>query len=105
MVGYITRRLLQSVLVLLGVSMVVFGLLFLTGDPVALMLPVDATPAQRQEFRRALGLDDPLPIQYARFLGGAVRGNFGESLRSRQPALERDPARLPAPLESTLAAL
>lgn len=85
--------------------MVVFVLLFLTGDPVALMLPVDATAQQRAEFRRQLGLDDPLPEQYARFLLGAVRGDFGQSLRSQQPALGLVIERLPATVELAVSAM
>jgi len=104
MLRYVGRRLFRSVFVLLGVSMVVFGLLFLTGDPAALMLPVDATPEQMAGFRRALGLDDPLPVQYTRFLSGVVRGDFGASLRSGQPALGLVLERLPATLQLALAA-
>jgi peptide/nickel transport system permease protein len=85
--------------------MVVFALLFLTGDPAALMLPVDATPQQAAQFRHQLGLDDPLPVQYGRFLGGVARGNFGESLRSREPALPLVIDRLPATMQLAVTAL
>lgn len=104
MLRYVARRLFQSVFVLLGVSIIVFALLFLTGDPAALMLPVDASPEQLAQFRRQLGLDDPLPVQYARFLGGVVRGDFGTSLRSREPALPLVLERLPATLQLAFAA-
>src|SRR5207245_44906 len=81
------RRLWQSLLVLLGVSVVVFLILHLTGDPAALLLPPDATAEDIAKFRTAMGFDDPVAVQYVRFLKGAVRGDFGESLRHGDPAI------------------
>ncbi|HSB68331.1 MAG TPA: ABC transporter permease [Candidatus Methylomirabilis sp.] len=85
---YIRRRLLLAVLTYWAVSTVVFGLLYLTGDPVAILLA--GTPAgqtQLEELRHELGFDQPVPVQYLRFLAGAVRGDLGKSLRSGEPAL------------------
>ena len=85
---YIRRRLVLAVLTFWAVSTIVWGLLYLTGDPVAILLA--GTPAGQtdiEELRRALGFDRPLPIQYLHFLSGAVQGDLGNSLRSGEPAL------------------
>jgi len=99
MKAFLVRRLLQSILVLLGVSVVVFLILHLTGDPALLLLPPDATAEDIARFRAAMGFDDPVVVQYLRFLGGAVRGNFGESLRHGEPAIALVMERLPATFE------
>jgi peptide/nickel transport system permease protein len=80
----------------LGVSIVVFGLTHLSGDPVRLLAPIDASAEQLEAIRELHGLDRPLPVQYWNFLKGAVRGDFGESLRSGQDALHLALERLPA---------
>ena len=85
---YIRRRLLLAVLTFWAVSTIVWGLLYLTGDPVAILLA--GTPAGQtdvEQLRRALGFDRPLPIQYLHFLSAAVQGDLGNSLRSGEPAL------------------
>ena len=85
---YIRRRLWLAVLTFWAVSTIVWGLLYLTGDPVAILLA--GTPAGQtdvEQLRHALGFDQPLPIQYLHFLGGAVQGDLGHSLRSGEPAL------------------
>ncbi len=105
MTRYVARRLVQALVVMLGVSAVVFLALRLGGDPAFLMLPPDATEADRVRFRHELGLDRPLPVQYAVFLRRAVQGDFGMSLRFNQPALPLVVERLPATLELALAAL
>jgi ABC-type dipeptide/oligopeptide/nickel transport system permease component len=94
--SYLLRRLWQSLLVLFGVSVVVFLILHLTGDPAALLLPPDATAEDIAKFRTAMGFDDPVTVQYLRFLKGAVRGDFGESLRHGEPAMALVVERLPA---------
>jgi ABC-type dipeptide/oligopeptide/nickel transport system permease component len=94
--SYLLRRLWQSLLVLFGVSVVVFLILHLTGDPAALLLPPDATAEDIAKFRTAMGFDDPVAVQYLRFLKGAVRGDFGESLRHGEPAMALVVERLPA---------
>jgi peptide/nickel transport system permease protein len=103
------RRLLQAVPALMGVTLVVFLLLHASGDPTHFMLPPDATESDRQAFRRAYGLDQPLWVQYGRFLGNAARGDLGRSFAYRAPAVEVLMGRVPATLElaltSTLLAL
>jgi peptide/nickel transport system permease protein len=96
---FILRRLIQSVLVLFGVSIFVFGLLHLSGNPIGLLLPPDATVEDRQELEARFGFDKPLPVQYLTYLGGLLRGDFGESLRSGQAALPQVLERLPATFE------
>ncbi|MDP8921372.1 MAG: ABC transporter permease [Chloroflexota bacterium] len=102
---FIARRLIQAVAIIFGVSLVTFGLLHATGDPVALLLPLDATQAEPDRLRTQLGLDDPLVVQYWRFVSGAVRGDFGRSIRQSEPALGLVLERLPATLELTLTAM
>lgn len=96
MLQILTRRLYHSIFVLIGVSIIVFGLVRLSGDPTALLLPIDATEADEAQLRRALGLDSPLPVQYVNFASRAVVGNFGTSIRHRQPAMDMVMERLPA---------
>jgi ABC-type dipeptide/oligopeptide/nickel transport system permease component len=97
--SFLVRRLLQSALVLLGVSVVVFLILHLTGDPAMLLLPPDATVEDVERFRRDMGFNDPVAVQYLRFLGGALRGDFGVSLRHSEPAMSLVLDRLPATFE------
>ena len=85
---YVRRRLVLAVLTFWAVSTIVWGLLYLTGDPVAILLA--GTPAGQtdvEQLRHALGFDRPLPIQYLHFLSAAVQGDLGNSLRSGEPAL------------------
>ena len=90
MAGYVLRRLLLSVPVLLGVSVLVFLILHLTpGNPALAVAGPDAPPEVVREVERALGLDQPLYVQYARYLARIVRGDFGRSVRSREPVLGR----------------
>jgi ABC-type dipeptide/oligopeptide/nickel transport system permease component len=96
MLSFIVRRLGQSVFVLLGVTVGAFLLVHLSGDPIKLMLPFDATPEQIAATRAYYGLDEPLPVQYGRFLAHAAQGDFGQSLRGNQPALGLVLERLPA---------
>ena len=101
---YIIGRLLQSIVVILGVLLLVFFIVNLTGDPVRIMLPPEASQEDVERLRVQMGLDRPLPEQFIRFIAGAVRGDFGESLRYRgQPALKQVIQRFPATL--TLAAV
>jgi ABC-type dipeptide/oligopeptide/nickel transport system permease component len=102
---FVTRRLLHTALVTLGVVTLAFVALRLSGDPAATMLPGDASVDELRHLRRTLGLDQPLHVQYLAFLGGAVRGDFGESFRHQQPAFGLVLERLPATLELAFAAL
>ncbi|MBI4277663.1 MAG: ABC transporter permease, partial [Armatimonadetes bacterium] len=83
---YVLRRVLSLVPLLLAVSIVIFvALAVAPGDPAVLMLGQDATPEGVRELRQILGLDLPLPVQYARFVGGALRGDLGRSFQTRRP--------------------
>src|SRR2546428_5647043 len=103
--SFVARRLVQSLGVLLGVSVIVFALLHLTGDPTRLLLPLEAREEDVRQLRALLGLDDPLWIQYVRFLSRAVRGDFGLSFKHQVPALTLIAQTLPATLELTAAGL
>jgi len=104
--AYIRRRLLQSIFVVWGVSVLVFFLLRLApGDPVVMLLAESASPEQIAEARAKWGLDQPIPVQYAVFLGRALRGDLGDSLFFQQPALEVLFERMPATLQLSGVAL
>jgi ABC-type dipeptide/oligopeptide/nickel transport system permease component len=97
MTRYLVRRLFQSIFVLLGVSIVVFLLVQMSGDPVLQMLAgTAATEADLQALRAELGYDDPLIVQYGRYLLTALQGDLGDSIRFKRPALELVLDRLPA---------
>jgi peptide/nickel transport system permease protein len=98
MVGFISSRLLRTIITIWVVLTVAFVLARLTGDPVRLMLPQEATQEQVEEVRADLGLDQPMLVQYGNFLGKAVRADFGDSIRQGTPAIEAVVDRLPATL-------
>ncbi|HLZ31430.1 MAG TPA: ABC transporter permease [Chloroflexota bacterium] len=102
---YIVRRLLQSVLVLVGVTLLVYFILFQTGDPTFLSVSTDASQQEVERVRHLLGFDRPWYVQYAEFLGRAVRGDFGTSLRQGLPVTSIVLERMPATLELALSAL
>ncbi|RPJ70062.1 MAG: ABC transporter permease [Desulfobacteraceae bacterium] len=85
---YFLKRLLQGVAVILGVTVLVFVVTRLVGDPVKVMLPLEATAEQRAAFEKQLGLDRPIWIQFADFADGLSRFEFGDSLWQRRPAME-----------------
>jgi peptide/nickel transport system permease protein len=99
MFAFIIRRLMQGVLVMLVVGLIAFSLFNFVGDPVALMLPPEATGADREAMRQSLGLDKPFYVQFITFIGNAVQGNFGISLRLGRPVSTLLVERLPATLE------
>src|ERR1700681_932725 len=99
MIAFVLRRLLQGVIVMLVVGLIAFSLFNFTGDPVSLMLPPEATQADREGMRQSLGLDKPFYRQFATFLGNALHGNFGISLRLGRPVSTLLVERLPATLE------
>ncbi len=106
MIAFVVRRLLQAVLVMLSVAFIAFMLFQYVGDPVTNLLGQDATPEQRQEVRASLGLDRPFPLQFATFVGNALQGEFGFSLRQGRSVSALIVERLPATLElATVAAL
>ena len=102
---YIIRRFCQSVLALLVLSMVIFLMSRLTGDPVLLMLPDDATQEDIVQLRQALGLDRPLPVQYWAFISKAVQGDFGRSIKGQMPVMDMIAERLPNSIKLALVAL
>jgi peptide/nickel transport system permease protein len=105
-VQYIQRRLLLSVVVLFGVTLVVSALLHISGDPVAIMLAGGtATPEQREQLRRELGFDKPFILQYADFVLGAAQGDLGRSLRMNRPVVEVIFERLPSTIWLTTVAM
>jgi peptide/nickel transport system permease protein len=99
---YVAARLVQAAVVLLGVSLFVFILVRLAGDPGSVLLPIDASPEQRDALRREFGLDQPWLVQFLLFVANVLRGDFGVSFVSREPAMDVVLRRLPATLELTL---
>ncbi len=105
-IAFILRRIVQSAMVMAVVAFIAFGLFNFTGDPVSFMVGQEATLQERNQLRADLGLDQPFYVQFARFLGNAVRGDFGLSLRQGRKVSTLIKERLPATLElSTAAAL
>jgi len=104
MYRYLMRRFGRALFALWGVSTIVFVVMRLSGDPAVLLLPQEASREDVQRLRHDLGLDDPFLVQYVRFLGNAVTGNFGESLRHKEPAMRLVRDHLWATLELALAA-
>lgn len=105
MAAYIVRRLLQTVVVIFGVTLLSFGVVFATGDPTLLLVGQNATAEQIDQLRHQMGFDRPWLVQYLDYMSRAVRGDFGTSLRSREPAFNLVIERMPATLELTGAAL
>jgi len=102
--AFILRRILQSVAVLAAVAFIAFALFTYTGDPVTFMVGQDATQEDRARLRSDLGLDQPFYIQFGRFVGRAVQGDFGLSLRQGRPVSTLLKERLPATLELAVTA-
>lgn len=105
MAGYVARRVAQAALVLWLLTLAVFLIARLSGNPVDLLLPEGATPEQRRGLVEDLGLDRSLPQQYREFLLGALHGDFGTSIRFQAPAMELVLERLPASAQLAAAAL
>ena len=105
MFTFITRRLIQGVIVLLAVSFLCFIIFRYMGDPVLTLAGRYATQQEQQQVRQAFGLDKPFYVQYLRFLWNALHGNFGKSYVSRVPALGLILERFPATFELALTAM
>src|SRR5437870_3664146 len=105
MLAYVIRRLLQTVVVIFGVTLLTFGAVFATGDPTLLLVGQGATAEQIEQLRHQMGFDRPWPVQYLDYMSRAVHGDFGTSLRSREPAFNVVLDRMPATLALTGAAL
>jgi peptide/nickel transport system permease protein len=99
MFAFVIRRALQAIGVLLAVGIISFAMFRFAGDPVNQIVSLDTPAAEREQVRRSLGLDDPVPIQFARYLSSAVRGEFGVSYQFRQPVSDLLAERMPATLE------
>ncbi|MEO1178373.1 MAG: ABC transporter permease, partial [Pseudomonadota bacterium] len=109
MLAYVLRRVFQSAIVLLVVGLVAFSMFRFVGDPIDNMLGQERTQADIERLRTQLGLDQPFPVQYWKFLSNAVEGNFGVSYRQGRPVadilLERAPATLELAAVSALFAI
>ena len=104
--AFLARRLLLTVPVLLGVATLVFSLIHvIPGDPAQAMLGETASPSDVADLRQRLGLDRPLPVQYAVFLGGLLRGDLGTSLRTGEAVSTQIAERIPATFELAIAAM
>jgi peptide/nickel transport system permease protein len=100
MTDFLVRRALISALTLLLISLIVFaGVRMIPGDPARVLAGTEADAAGLQEIRAKYGLDDPLPVQYVRWLGLALRGDLGESIRTRQPVAATVALKLPITIE------
>lgn len=105
MINYILKRMLHSTVVILGITVIIFLLTNIVGDPVALLLPPDATRADYDLLQRQLGLDRPLHVQYLYFIRNAIRGDFGISFVFHRPSLPLVMDYLPATIELTIASM
>lgn len=104
MLGFLIRRVLQSILVMLAVALIAFMMFRFMGDPVNSMVAENATTQERDAVRERLGLDQPLWVQYGRFVGRAVQGDFGLSWRNARPVSTLLSERFPATAELVLVA-
>jgi ABC-type dipeptide/oligopeptide/nickel transport system permease component len=104
MLTLVARRFVRLLVVLVGVSLVTFAILHVSGDPVALMMP-EAPEADRASLRQSMGFNDPLVLQFARFVGNISRGDFGQSFFHRAPALPLVLERMPVTLLLTVIAM
>jgi peptide/nickel transport system permease protein len=102
---FILRRILQSLIVVLAMSLIVFVGVHVVGDPVHILISDDMTQEEIERFIRRLGLDRPMHEQYLHFLGNALSGDLGNSFVQAEPALKLILQRMPATLELALAAL
>lgn len=105
MAGYIARRLLQLVPVLLGITLLVFLIFHYTADPTQVILGMHGSEQQREQLRETLGLNDPVLVQYTRYLGGAVRGDLGNSWMRKTPVAREIAQKFPHTVELTIAAM
>ncbi|UOM35832.1 ABC transporter permease [Acuticoccus sp. I52.16.1] len=102
MIAFIIRRIVQAVVVMAVVALIAFSLFRFVGDPVNQMVGIETTPAERAALRERLGLDDPVPVQFWRFISKAAQGDFGFSYQFKQPVADLLKARAPATLELSI---
>ncbi|ROZ79755.1 ABC transporter permease [Ramlibacter sp. WS9] len=105
MTGWLFRRMLQALLVVIAMTVIVFAAINVIGDPVAILVAPDADQAERTRVIASLGLDQPLWRQYFTFIGGALRGDMGKSFVFGEPALQVILQRMPATLELAISAM
>src|ERR1700760_4282681 len=99
MLAFTLRRAIQAIGVMIAVGIISFSMFRFVGDPVSQIVSIDTSAAERAEIRKSLGLDDPVPVQLARYLGNAVQFKFGVSYQFRQPVANLLRERMPATLE------
>lgn len=104
MTGYVVKRVIQAIFLLKLVMIIVFLLLHMTGDPVTVMLDTDATQEDIDHLKKLMGFDQPLWVQYTRYLSNALNGNFGESIEHGEPAMGLVLEHFPATLEMAIGA-
>ncbi|MTI16883.1 ABC transporter permease [Rhodobacteraceae bacterium RKSG542] len=102
MFGFISRRLVMALVVMVVVALISFLLFRFVGDPVNQMVGIETTPEQREALRERLGLNDPIIVQFVRFIMGAMQFDFGNSYQFKQPVADLIGKRLPATLELSL---
>jgi peptide/nickel transport system permease protein len=103
MLAFIIRRLLQAVVVMLTVALIAFTLFRFVGDPINQMVGIETSAEERAQLRHDLGLNDPIPIQFTRFVWNATRLNFGNSYQFKTPVIDLIADRFPATMELALA--
>src|SRR3954449_7980094 len=104
MLAFIVRRAIQAIGVMLAVGIISFSMFRFAGDPVNQIVSLDTSAAERAQIRQSLGLDDPVPIQFGRYLVNAVQFKFGVSYQFRQPVASLLKERMPATLELAVCA-
>jgi peptide/nickel transport system permease protein len=104
MLRYTAKRFGHAIICVLGISIIVFLITHIIGDPVSLLLPPEASEADHNHYRQALGLDKPLSLQYLDFVRKALRGDFGTSFRYKVPVVQLLGQKFPATLELAIAA-
>jgi peptide/nickel transport system permease protein len=102
---YILGRFAQALLCIIGLTMIVFMLIRLSGDPVSMMLPLEATREEYEAMKIQLGLDRPIYIQYVNFISGIAKGDFGTSIRFQKPCLEMFMLKFPNTLQLALTSM
>ncbi|MEM9222919.1 MAG: ABC transporter permease [Pseudomonadota bacterium] len=102
MVGFVIRRIFQAIIVMVVVGLIAFLLFRFVGDPVNQMVGIETTPEQREALRERLGLNDPIVLQFWRFISSAAQGDFGVSYQFKQPVAGLLAERLPATLELSI---
>src|SRR5665213_1183449 len=99
MLAFTLRRAIQAIGVMIAVGIISFSMFRFAGDPISQMVGQDTPDAQREEMRKSLGLDDPVPVQFARYFANAMQFKFGISYQFRQPVASLLKERMPATLE------